>query len=67
MAVGAGILPIKKVKSGGLYGAHIRGEAETHKDMRKMMMDMKRKNAKKYKKELKLEYYPLAFSECYKS
>ena len=64
MSLVQGKMTIQDIKKKGLYSKHIRGEAISHDEMRKKMMDMKRKNNKKYKKELQEPFYKLAFPHC---
>jgi len=67
MAVASGKFTIQQVDKKGLYGAYIRGEVKPYNELEKEMIQMKKENHKKYKKELKLEYDPLAFNQCGKS
>lgn len=64
MNVAMDMMNIKDVKQQGLYGAYIRGEKEDHITLYKKMVEMKKLNKKKYSKELKLKYDPLAFDKC---
>lgn len=64
MCVANDVKTIKEVKKDGLYGKYIRGEMETHKQLRRKMMKMKKENNKKYKKEIKAPFDPLAFKSC---
>ena len=65
MLVASGKKTIKEVKADDLYPKMIRGEIMPHSEMAKKMMVLKRKNNKKYAKELDYEYAPYAFKECY--
>ena len=65
MLVANGELNIKDVKKNDLYKRHIYGEELAYKEMKSNMIKLKRNNSKKYKKELKLNYAPYAFDECY--
>ena len=64
MCVANGIKKIKDVKKQDLYGKYIRGEIETYDKLKKEMMDMKKKNNKKYSKQIKDPFDPLAFKRC---
>ena len=64
MSVANGNMNINYVKKEGLYGKYIRGEMQSHKQLRKEMMEMKRKNNKKYKEQINSQFDPLAFSNC---
>lgn len=64
MCVANGKMNIKDVKKEGLYGKYIRGEMEQHKELTKQMMDMKKKNNKKYAKQIREPFDPLAFRKC---
>lgn len=64
MCVANEIMTIREVKKSGLYGKYIRGEMEQHNVMKRKMMLMKKKNHKKYKKQLSAPYDPLAFNKC---
>lgn len=64
MCVANNIMPIKHVKQKGLYGKYINGRMEPHSTLKKKMMEMKKKNKKKYSKELKSMFDPLAFQKC---
>lgn len=64
MALVDGKMSIQDIKKKGLYNKYIRGEEMTHSEMRKEMIKMKKKNNKKYKKELKEPFYKLAFPHC---
>lgn len=66
MMVAMGNMTIKEVQSGDLYPKHISGEMKTYNEMKKEMMAMKRANHKKFKKELKQDFAPYAFKQCYK-
>ena len=66
MMVASGKLTINEVKKGDLYPRLIRGEEMTYDDMKKKMYKMKLANNKKYKKELKQDFAPYAFTQCYK-
>lgn len=66
MMVGAGKMTIAQVKKGDLYAKHIRGEAETHDVMKKEMMQLKRNNHKKFRKQIDQEFATYAFTRCYK-
>lgn len=57
-------MSIKKVKKDGLYGKYIRGEMKSYDQLKKQMFAMKKKNNKKYKKEILGEFDPLAFQKC---
>jgi hypothetical protein len=64
MCVANGVKSIKEVKKKGLYGKYIRGEMESHVELKKYMMKMKKKNNKKYAKQIKAPFDPLAFPKC---
>ena len=64
MSVANEKMTIKQVKKSGLYGKYIRGEMEHHSELKKKMMTMKKANNKKYAKQLKGEFDPLAFYKC---
>ena len=64
MCVANGIMSIKNVKKAGLYGKYIRGEVESHRELVKKMMKMKRDNNKKYKKEINGSFDSMAFKHC---
>ena len=64
MCVANNRMDIKKVKKSGLYGKYIRGEMESHGELKKQMMLMKKENNKKYKKEIAGQFDPLAFQQC---
>lgn len=64
MCVANGIMSIKKVKSEGLYGKYIRGEVQTHNELKKEMRAIKKFNHNKYKTQLKDPFDPLAFENC---
>ena len=64
MALVSGKMSIQDIKRKGLYSAYIMGEALSHSEMRKEMNAMKKKNHRKYKKELKDPFYKLAFPHC---
>lgn len=55
---------IQYVKKKGLYASHIRGEEKSYDDMKKELGRMKRKNHKKYSRQLDLPRYALAFKKC---
>lgn len=57
-------MKIKDVKKKGLYGKYIRGEQKPHAKLKQEMLKIKKINHKKYKKELKNPFYPLAFKKC---
>ena len=65
MLVASGKKSIAEVKSNELYPKMIRGEIIPHAEMAKKMMALKRKNNKKYSKELGLEYATYAYKKCY--
>jgi hypothetical protein len=64
MLVANDLLKISDVKKDNLYPKLIKAEIMTHNEMRKEMMKMKKKNHKKYQKELKLDFAPYAFKHC---
>jgi hypothetical protein len=64
MLVANGFLSINEVKKGDMYKKLIREEIMSHDEMRKLMIEMKRENNKKYKKQLKYEFAPYAFKHC---
>lgn len=64
MALVSGKMSIQEIKKKGLYSKYIRGETLSHSQMRKEMNVMKKKNNKKYKKELAAPFYKLAFPHC---
>jgi hypothetical protein len=64
MLVANGLLSIKEVKKSEMYSKLIREEIMSHDEMRKLMIEMKRENNKKYKKQLKYDYAPYAFKHC---
>jgi hypothetical protein len=64
MNVAMDLMSIEDVKKKGLYGAYIRGEMEDHGLLYHKMVSMKNANEKKYSRELKLQYDPLAFDRC---
>jgi hypothetical protein len=64
MSVANNKMSIKDVKKKGLYGKYIRGEMQPHSVLRKSMMSMKKENNKKYQKEIKSQFDPLAFKKC---
>ena len=64
MCVANNVMHIKEVKKSGLYGKYIRGEMEPHKQLKIKMRIMKKKNNKKYKKEILDDFDPLAFHQC---
>ena len=64
MCVATGKMDISYVKRAGLYGAYIRGEKESHDELKRQMMEMKRDNHKKNSEELKAPRDPLAFRSC---
>ena len=64
MCIANDVITIKDVKKEGLYGKYIRGEVETHRELKKQMMIIKKYNNKKYKKELSQPLDPLAFIKC---
>ncbi len=66
MMVAAGKLTIGEVKKGDLYPKLIRGEEMSYDEMKKKMYKMKLANRKKYAKELKQDFAPYAFTQCYK-
>ena len=66
MMVAMGKMTIKEVQSDDLYPKHISGEMKTYNEMKKEMMIMKRANREKFKKELKQDFAPYAFKQCYK-
>jgi hypothetical protein len=57
-------MTIRQVKRDGLYGKYIRGEVESHGQLRKEMMAMKKENNRKYKVEIADHFDPLAFPKC---
>ena len=65
MLVASGKLSLSDVKSKDMYPRMIRGEIIPHKAMAKKMMQLKRENNKKYKKELGLEFATYAYDKCY--
>ena len=64
--VASGKLTIGDVKKGDLYPKLIRGEEMSYDEMKKKMYKMKMANKKKYAKELKQDFAPYAFTQCYK-
>ena len=60
----SGKMSFQDIKKKGLYPKHIMGETKSYSDMKKEMMVMKKKNHKKYKKELNAPFYKLAFLHC---
>ena len=64
MCVANGVKSIKNVKKAGLYGKYIRGEMESHQELKKLMIKMKKDNNKKYKIQLLDRFDPLAFKKC---
>lgn len=64
MAIVDGRHTIEDVKKNNMYAKHIRGEAQTYDNMRKLMNIMKRKNKQKYEKQIKAPFYGLAFKGC---
>jgi hypothetical protein len=57
-------MKIKDVKKEGLYGKYIRGEMESHDELKKKMMKIKKTNNKKYAKQIKDPFDTLAFKKC---
>lgn len=64
MLVANNFIKISDVKKSKMYSKLIREEIMTHEEMKKEMIEMKKVNGKKYKKQLKLEYAPYAFKHC---
>lgn len=64
MCVANKVMNIKQVKKRGLYAKYIRGEMKTYNQLKKEMRIMKKKNNKKYKKEILDDFDPLAFHKC---
>ncbi len=64
MCVAMGDMSIQQVKRGHLYVKHIRGEALGHEAMRHRMVELKRRNHKRYARELTLTRDPYAFAAC---
>lgn len=58
-------LTIQQVKQGDMYPLMIQGKLIPHEQLHSIMEDLKKENHKKYKKELKLDYAPYAYSKCY--
>ena len=65
MLVASDKLSLSDVKSKDMYPRMIRGEILPHKKMAKKMMQLKRENNKKYKKQLGLEFATYAYDKCY--
>tara|TARA_B100000674_G_scaffold496711_1_gene527802 strand:- start:890 stop:1750 length:861 start_codon:yes stop_codon:yes gene_type:complete len=66
MLVADGKLSIKDVKKNDLYPRMIRGEIIPHNELHKIMYQLKKKNNKRYKKELNYDYATYAYDKCYK-
>lgn len=64
MALVSGKMSFQDIKKKGLYGKYIREEVISYSQMKKEMVEMKKKNLKKYKKELTAPFYELAFPHC---
>lgn len=64
MALVSGKMSFHDIKKKGLYGKYIREEVISYPEMRKEMLQMKKKNNKKYKKDLEAPFYKLAFPHC---
>lgn len=64
MVLVSGKMSIQDIKKKGLYSKHIRGDVKSHSEMKREMNAMKKKNHKKYKKELNAPFYKLAFPHC---
>lgn len=64
MCLVSGKMTIQEIKKKGLYGKYIRGEIQSHVDLQKEMIVMKKKNHTKYKKQLMEPFYELAFPHC---
>lgn len=64
MCVASGRMSIVEVKRGELYRKHIRGEAKSHEEMRREMLDLKRENHHIYNETLRLPRDPLAAKKC---
>lgn len=64
LSIASGRMKIKHIKKQRLYGKYIRGEIVAHTKLKSKMVVMKRKNKRKYKKELSRPFYKLAFDSC---
>ncbi len=64
MSVANGDMSISHVKKSGLYGKYIRGEMESHSELKKKMMVLKKENHNRFEKELSQPLDQLAFPEC---
>jgi hypothetical protein len=64
MCVANRIMDIKDVKKQGLYGKYIRGEMQSHSELKKAMKRIKTTNNNKYKIQIAGEFDPLAFTNC---
>ena len=64
MSLVSGKITIQEIKKKGLYGKYIRGEMKSHTELQKEMIQMKKKNHTKYKKQLTDPFYELAFPHC---
>ena len=64
MSLVSGKMNFQDIKRKGLYGKYIREEIISYSEMRKEMMEIKKKNNKKYKKKFEAPFYKLAFPHC---
>ena len=64
MLVANDLIKIGDVKKSKMYSLLIRAEIMSHEDMKKEMIEMKKENGRKFKKQLKLEYAPYADKKC---
>ena len=66
MLVASGKMTISQVKKNDMYPRMIQGKILPHKKMAAKMRELKKKNNKKYSKELDYEFATYAYSKCYK-
>lgn len=64
MLVASNQMSIQDVKKQKIYSKLIREEIMKYDEMKKFMIQMKRINHKKFKKQLKYEFAPYAFKHC---
>lgn len=66
MLVASGKITISQVKKNDMYPRMIQGKILPYKKMAAEMRELKKKNNKKYSKELDYEFATYAYSKCYK-
>lgn len=62
--IAMGEYDIDYVKKAGLYASHIQGKAMSYDAMEEELRRMKKLNHNRYKEQLDLSRYPLAFRKC---